>query len=178
MLVSFVHLWLPNSCTRIAGSVSWKSVNSVLQYQGVERRVCNMSVKQETGQDDPENKGNIQSLLPRMPLLIPLPQPGQWLPQTKAGRDNIKTEHYDIPSEKETLYLKCSSCLNFVHSSLVLSCDLGYLLCLPCCSVIALALQHLPLNRGQIYRLEPIVTAENQKCERGFGETCLCGGSS
>ena len=69
-----------------------------------------MSVKQETGQDDPENGMNIQSLLPRMPPLIPLPKPGDWLSQTKAVRDEFKTECYDMPLGKETLYSKCSSC--------------------------------------------------------------------
>ena len=128
-----------------------------------------MSIKQETGQDD---EVNTQSLLPRMPPLIPLPSPGHWLSQTKTVRDDNKT-----PSEKETLYLKCSSCLHFVHSSLVLSCGIGDLLCLPCWSVMAMALAHLPFNGGQIYRVKLMVTVENQKCERGFGETCGFGGS-
>ena len=136
-----------------------------------------MYVKQETGKDDPENEVNIQSLLLRMPPLIPLPRPDHWLQQTKAGRDDIKTERYDSHSEKETLYLKCSSCLNFIHSSLVLSCDTGHLLCLPCWSVMAMALAHLPFNGGQIYRVELMVTVENQKCERGLGETCGFGGT-
>ena len=133
-----------------------------------------MFVKQGNGQDDPENEVNIRSLLPRMPPLIPLPWPGHWLPQPKAVRDDIKREYYDTPSEKETLYLKCSSCLNFVHSSLVLYCDIGHLLCLPCWSVKVMALEHLPLNSDQI---ELTITAENQICERSFRSTCGCVGS-
>ena len=132
-----------------------------------------MSVKQGTGQDDPENEVNMQSLLPRMPPLIPLPSPGYWLRQTKAVRDDIKTEYNHTPSEKETLYLKCSSCFNFVHSSMVLSSGNGHLLCLPCWSVMAMALEQLPLNSGQIYRLELIVTGENKICERSLRSTLV-----
>jgi hypothetical protein len=134
-----------------------------------------MSVKQETGQDDPENEVNTQCLLPRMPPLIPLPSPGHWLSQTKYVRDDIKTESNDVSSEKETLYLKCSSCLNFVHSSLVLSCDIGDLLCLPCWSVMVMALEHLPLNSGKIYRVKLMVAGDNQKWERGFRTSYGCG---
>ena len=122
-----------------------------------------MSIKQETGQDD---EVNTQSLLPRMPPLIPLPWPGHWLSQTKTVRDDKKT-----PSEKETLYLKCSSCLN---SSLILSCGICDLLCLPCWSVMAMALEHLTLNSGQIYRVELMVTGENQKWEGGLGKPSGC----
>ena len=108
------------------------------RVSGLVTRVSNMSAKQETGQDDPENEVNIQSLFSRRPPLILLPWPGHWAQQNKTVRDNI--------------------CLNFVHSSSVVSCDIGYLLCLSCWSVIALALEYLPLNSGQIYRVELMVT--------------------
>ena len=112
----------------------------------------NMSAKQESAQDGM----NIPSLVSRMPPLIPLPQPGQWLPINTTNRDikdNIKTEHNKDLDGWQSLHLKCSSCLAIVHSSLVPSFDIGHPLCLPCWSVMAMALDHLPLNRRQTYRV-------------------------
>ena len=113
-----------------------------------------MSVTQETGQNDPENEVNIHSLVPRMPPLIPLPQPGHWLPMNitdKDTKDNVKIEHNKDLDGWQSLHLKCSSCLAIIHSSLVPYFHIEHPLCLPCWTVMAMALDHLPLNRRQTY---------------------------
>ena len=109
---------------------------------------------------------NMQSLVSRMPPLIPLPQPGYWLPINTTKRDikdNIKTEHDKDLDGCQSLHLKCSSCLAIVHSSLVPSCDLGHPLCFPCWSVMAMALDHMPLIRRQTLRVG--WTGENKTVE-------------
>ena len=101
-----------------------------------------------------EDGMNMQSLVSRIPPLIPLPQPGHWVPLNKTDIKDIKAEHNKDIAGYQSLHLKCSSCLAIVHSSLVPSCDIGHPLCLPCWSVMAMALDHLPLNRRQTYMLE------------------------
>ena len=47
-----------------------------------------------------------------MPPVIPLPQPGQWLPINTTNidiKDNIKTEHNKDIDGWQSLHLKCSS---------------------------------------------------------------------
>ena len=121
-----------------------------LQYEGwLQSAVC---VIHNTGNMSAEDGMN--SLMSRMPPLIPLPQPGHWLHINTANRDikdNIKTEHNKFLAGWQSFHLKCSSCLAIVHSSLVPSCDIGHPLCLPCWSVMAMALDHLPLIRRQTY---------------------------
>ena len=132
----------------------------------------NIYFKQETGQDGLENEVNTQRLLPRMPPLIPLPRPGYWLAQTNAGTN---TEHSDGPMQFKSVYLKCSSCLAFVHSTLVLSCDIGHLLCFPCWLVMAMAQDHFPLSREQLFRMELTKDGADLRHQGEPRGTCGCG---
>jgi hypothetical protein len=105
-----------------------------------------------TGNMSAKDVVNMPRLVSRMPPLIPLPQPGHWLHINTSNRDikdNIKTELNKDLDGYQSLHLKCLSCLSIVHSSLVPSCDISHLLCLPCWSVMAMSLDHLPLSRRQ-----------------------------
>ena len=124
-----------------------------------------MSVKQETAQEGVKHEPvHIQSMLARMPPLIPLPRPGCWSPQANGDRDcniDIKREESD---ERNVLHLTCSSCFGKVHSSMVLSCDMGHLLCVPCWSVMAMAWNHVPLIRMPRNKMDLAALVGNQLC--------------
>ena len=121
--------------------------------------------KHNTANMSAEDGMHMQSLVSRIPPLIPFPQPGHWLPINTTNITDIKAEHNKDIAGYQSLHLKCSSCLAIVHSSQVPSSDIGHPLCLPCWSVMAMALDHLPLIRRQTYGVE----SDGEKRKSGLG---------
>ena len=115
-----------------------------------------MIVKHETAEEGIENKVKLERLVERIPPppLIQLPWPGYRVELTKACKNNIKEENNEEDIKYQLYYASCSSCFTLVHSSLLLTCRVGHLICLPCWSIMAMTLNHFPLNRDKIFSME------------------------
>ena len=116
----------------------------------------NMIVKHETAEEGIENKVKLERFVEMIPPppLIQLPWPGYKMQLTKAGKTDIKEENNVANTNHHLLYANCSSCMTIVHTSLLLTCRVGHLMCLPCWSNMVMALDHFPLNRDKIFSVE------------------------
>ena len=137
-----------------------------------------MSIKLEkVANEREENEVMIQSLQSRMPPLIPLPRPGHWVTPAQNERNNtemIKIEYLEDHLGSQTFCLECPSCSTIVHSSIVLSCSTGHLMCMPCWSVLSMAQDLSPLNREIRYMdmIERLVEhmVKRERSEENEGE--------
>ena len=115
-----------------------------------------MIVKHQTTEEAIEKKMKVERFIAMIPPppLIQLPWPGYNVDLTRVGKGGIKKEDSEKDIKYQPLYANCSSCLTIVHSSLLLTCRVGHLMCLPCWSNMVMTFSHFPLNRDNIFSMQ------------------------